>query len=83
MDEMHIKEGLVYNKHTGEMVGFVDLGGVNNHLSRLEKSLDTDTHSPEPLAKSMLVLMIRPFQINFVFPVLRPLPVFCIRLLSR
>ena len=28
-DEMHIREDLIYNKHTGELVGFADLGEVN------------------------------------------------------
>ena len=26
MDEMHIKEDLVYNKHTGEVIGFWEFG---------------------------------------------------------
>ena len=26
MDEMHIREELVYNKHSGKLVGFVNLG---------------------------------------------------------
>ena len=29
-DEMHIKEGLVFNKNTCNLVGFVDLGDINN-----------------------------------------------------
>lgn len=35
MDEMYIREGLVYKKQTGELVGFVDNGDVNNHLLAL------------------------------------------------
>ena len=35
-DEMHIKEGLVYHKHTGELVGCCDLGDINNHLLKLK-----------------------------------------------
>ena len=34
VDEMYIKENIVYNKHTGRIVGFTDLGDVNNHLLR-------------------------------------------------
>ena len=30
MDEIYVKESLVYNKHTGKMIGFTDLGDVNN-----------------------------------------------------
>ena len=33
IDEMYIKENIVYNKHTGRIVGFTDLGDVN-HLLR-------------------------------------------------
>ena len=29
MDEMYIKEDLVYNKHTGALVGFANLGDTN------------------------------------------------------
>ena len=35
MDEMYIRAGLVYKKHSGEIVGFSNLGNINNHL--LEK----------------------------------------------
>ena len=28
LDEMKVKEKLVYNKHTGEVVGFIKLGGI-------------------------------------------------------
>ena len=29
-DEMHVKEGLVFYKNTGNLVGFVDLGDITN-----------------------------------------------------
>ena len=32
MDEMHIKHDLVYDKHNGSLIGFVDLGSTNNQL---------------------------------------------------
>jgi len=35
-DEMKIKEDLMFDKHTCELVGFVDLGEINNILDRLE-----------------------------------------------
>jgi hypothetical protein len=31
-DEVHIRADLVYNKHTGELVGFCNLGDINNQL---------------------------------------------------
>ena len=58
IDEIHIKEDLVYNKHDGRLTGFVDLGDLNNHLTRFEESLSNDSSSPV-LAKSMLVFMVR------------------------
>ena len=34
MDEMYICEGVVYNKHSGQIIGFTDMGDINNHLER-------------------------------------------------
>ena len=36
MDEMYIKEDLVYNKHSGEVVGFANLSDTNTHLLQFE-----------------------------------------------
>lgn len=32
MDEVHTKEELVYNKHDGSLIDFVNLGATNNQL---------------------------------------------------
>ena len=32
IDEMKIKAGLVFSKHTGIMVGFIDLGNCNRYM---------------------------------------------------
>lgn len=45
MDEMKIKSGLVFNKHTGTLVGFVDIGNVNKEIE-LIMSESTDQDSP-------------------------------------
>ncbi len=42
MDEMHIREGLVYDKHSGALLVFTDLGNVNNLLAEFEPSLSSD-----------------------------------------
>ena len=57
MDEVHIKKDLVYDKHEGMLIGFVNLGETNNHLMEYEASLDGD-YSPT-IAKSMVVFMAR------------------------
>ena len=32
--EVYIREEVVYNKHTGQILGLSDVGNVNNHLLR-------------------------------------------------
>lgn len=75
---MYIKEELVYDKQTGELVGFTNLGAINQHLIEFEESVtsqsDSDTAtqpsvgSQPPLAKSMLVMMVRGLLTNLQFP---------------
>ena len=67
MDEMHIKEELVYDKHLGTLVGFVNLGETNNHLLRFEDTLST-SEKPRVLASSLLVFMVRALFHKFNFP---------------
>ena len=40
VDEMKIKEGLVYNKVSGEIVGFTNIEDINQELLRLEQESD-------------------------------------------
>ena len=55
MDEMKIKSGLVYNKHKGTLVGFVDLGSANRDIERLMRGEDVDGK----LADQAFVFMAR------------------------
>jgi len=65
IDEMKIKEGLVYNKHSGKVIGFTDLGDINNELIQLEKGTDSE----HPLiATHVLVLMIHGIFFKLEFP---------------
>ena len=68
MDEMHIKEDLVYDKHSGELVGFVNLGETNNHLLQFEQEMEGSTSEHEPLANSMVVIMVRGLFRHLQFP---------------
>lgn len=54
MDEMKIKSGLVFNKHSGRLTGFVDLGDVNRDMEQL---LGTDDKQPPQLADQVLIFM--------------------------
>ena len=69
LDEMHLKEGLVYDKHTGRMVGFVDMGDINNHLLEFERSLERDSTTKNPtLATSVMVMMVKGLFSPFCYP---------------
>ena len=69
IDEIHVKEDLVYNKFTGKLIGFVDLGEINNHLTRFEQSLDEDDNTPSPvLAKSVVAIMVKGLFTNLKYP---------------
>ena len=59
VDEMHIKENLIYNKFSGELVGFASLGDVNDHLDAYERSLNGSEKLSPSLAKTVLVFMVR------------------------
>ena len=58
LDEVHIKEGLIYDKHQGSLIGFANLGEVNDHLLWFENEFYGE-EAPKQLAGSMVVLMIR------------------------
>ena len=39
IDEMHIREDLVYDKHSGELIGFTNMDDISNNLAQLERSM--------------------------------------------
>ena len=60
MDKVHIKHNLVYAKHEGCLMGFVNLGEINNKLIKFGQALSDDQESAQPtLASSMIVLMVQ------------------------
>ena len=69
LDEMHIREDLVYEKHSGALIGFTNLGEVNNHLLAFERSVSSDQQSSQvPLSKSMTMFMVRGLFTSLHFP---------------
>ena len=68
IDEMQIRESLVFDKHSGDLVGFVNLGDINQHLMEFENALNEDS-SPPTMANSMTVFMLRGLfdKLHFVF----------------
>ena len=58
MDEMKIKSGLVFNKHSGTLVGFVDLGSVNRDID-LAIQGTVETSKTQKLADQVFTFMAR------------------------
>ena len=56
MDKMKVKEYLVYNKHTSQIVGFVNLGSTEQQLLALEQE---ERRAASPLATHVLQFMVR------------------------
>ena len=67
VDEMKIKENLIYDKFSGEIIGFTQLGEINNELLKLEQNCKSDMDHP-PVAKHLLVLMVRGIFFKLDFP---------------
>ena len=67
-DKMKIKEDLVYNKTTGKIIGFTSLGNISDILLEMEvKCQDNHVQHP-PVAKYILVLMVRGIFVKLNFP---------------
>ena len=68
MDEMHIREDHIYDKHTGALLGFTSLGDINSHLDRFEQSVETNTIRESLVAKTMLIIMVRGLFTKLQYP---------------
>lgn len=69
LDEMYIREDLVYEKATGKLVGFTAMGEINDHLLAFERSLDEEKDDyKEEVAKTMLVFMVHGLFSRLRFP---------------
>ena len=63
LDEMKAKEDLLYDKHSGEIIGFTNLGSINEQLLQAEREMEIDYVYP-PIAKQILAIMIRGLFLN-------------------
>ena len=69
LDEMHIREDLIYDKHTGALVGFSNLGDTNTYLAAFEKQMQSpDIPEKTSLAKTIMVFMVRSLFSRLKFP---------------
>ena len=60
LDEIKIQENLVWDKHTGELVGFVDLGDVDLNYATLQKTNEIATH----ILSFMVRSIVNPFKFS-------------------
>jgi len=67
LDEIYVKESLVYDKHSGSLTGYSDMGEVNNLFMELEQEKKSATYR-RSLAKCVLVFMIRGLFTTLKFP---------------
>ena len=69
IDEMYIKQGLVFEHPSGALFGFTDLGEINNQLDDFEALVKKDASSLQrPLAKTMVVFMFKGLFTNLALP---------------
>ena len=69
IDEMYNREDLAYEKNTGTLIGFVNLGEINNHLLAFERSLDQDSDVVTGcLAKTVVTFMVRGIFTSLRYP---------------
>lgn len=72
LDEMYLKEDLVYDKHSGALIGFVNIGETNKLLLEFEQRLEGEDEAVSfPLAKNMFVFMARGVFSSLQFPYLQ------------
>ena len=64
-DEMKIKSGLVYNKASGKLVGFCELGDINTELMKFNEECSNESKS---LASYMLCIMVSGLFQHLAFP---------------
>ncbi|CAC5374861.1 THAP9 [Mytilus coruscus] len=65
-DEIQVKSELVYDKYSGELIGYCNLDKVGNQMMELDKSIKGTEHSD--IAKYMLVVMVRGVTCDLRFP---------------
>ena len=66
---MYVKQNLVFEKFTGALFGFIDLGEVNKQLDEFEASLKNNVLLLQRLlTKTMIVFMFKDLFTNTVLP---------------
>ena len=65
LDEMKVKESLVYDKYNCQVVGFVEIDDIKHQMNILEKQTASDL---PPIATHLLTIMVRGLFTSCKFP---------------
>ena len=63
-----LRKKLIYEKSTGALIGFADLGGVAQQLDEYEQMLSGNEAQARQIAKTMMVIMVRGVFNDICFP---------------
>ena len=69
-DEMKIKSDLVFRQGTGQLVGFTEMGDINEEFRAFERRVEesSDSVAPRDFATYVIVFMVRGIVSSFVYP---------------
>lgn len=73
LDEMHIREHLIFDKHSGAITGYANISDIVTHLAEFESQVDADDSDQQSseshkLAKTMMVFMVWGLFSSLQFP---------------
>ena len=66
---MYIKSDLIYDKYESTLIGFVNVGDINNHLLEFQATITSGEAAPS-LASTMMVFMVKGMLHKFDYPYL-------------
>ena len=66
-DEIKIKSGLVYSRQTNQIVGFCDMGDMNNELDDFKRHVEKGTEE-KSLSSYVLTFMVRGIFTSLAYP---------------
>jgi len=64
---MYIKSDLIYDKYESTLIGFVNVGDINNHLLEFQATINSGETTPS-LASMMMVFMVKGMLPKFDYP---------------
>ncbi|XP_057290356.1 uncharacterized protein LOC130613056 [Hydractinia symbiolongicarpus] len=67
-DEMKIKADLVFRQSTGQLVGFTDMGDINDELVEFQKRAEGSSENDRHFASYVIVFMVRGIVSSLVYP---------------